>query len=72
MVVRVTDLILDIGSVSSIAPAAIPDHSVLLCSIQTNNLIQYSIEGELKPEQIMYDKLNCLFYQMMFSLVMRY
>ena len=51
-------MILDIGSVSSVASAAIPDRSVLLCSIQTNNLIQDSIEGELKPEQIMYDKLK--------------
>ena len=56
MVVRVIDLISDIGSVSSVAPAAIPDHSVLLCNIQTNNLIQASIECELKPEKIMYDK----------------
>ena len=56
MVVRVTDLISDIGSVSSFAPAATPDHSVLLCNIQTNNLIQASIECELKPEKIMYDK----------------
>ena len=54
-VVRVTDLISELGPVGTIAPTAIPDHSVLLCNIQTSNVIQGSIDGNSKPDH-KYDK----------------
>ena len=55
-IVSVTGLILEIGPISTVAPTCIPDHSVLLCNIQTNDLRQEMCENVAQPEQIPFDK----------------
>ena len=55
-IVRVTDLISEIGPISTVVPTGIPGHSVLLCNIQTNDLRQEMGENVAQPEQVPFDK----------------